>query len=1447
MSKHSKKILAALMAAVMVFSGTGSIMGSLSYAEEAADGQTGTVKEETQVEKKAENEKSDAVKSDSGKDSTKETVKAENKAENEKSGPEKAAAAADKATMTKVTIEIKGAGSVSVTDVTDKMEKAAAEALLKKTVTSGYSFEYPAGEAFRIKAEGGNGHIRIETGDKTGVDAELTEETDSKKLEKFISVTEKEMIIKVGFTDDQPQPEADAARVVTSFTSLFSAKATAYTKGTLPKKGDTFTGRFKVSSISGGNGHTLNWAKMEPTNGFLKTAGAGTLKSYCMDHGDAAPKKGQTGDYKVTITKVASTGVVEGKVIYTGLGRGYQRLKTDKFTVKIPPQEGYARILKKSANTSVSGSNTSKYSLAGAVYTVYSDSAKKTKVGTLTTESSGYSNKLKLKPGTYYLYETKAAKGYTLLNENGKRQTYSLKVTAGQTTTLTVKDTPLDDPTFIKIQKYDSELGEKVEVTDGSLEGAQFTVKFYATSKADVTGLKPARTWVFKTDKNGRISLDDKNVNLYFVSGSAFFKDLNGHVVYPLGTYTIQETKAPAGYTLDKTVYTRQVTENGTTGVVVNNEINVPEKPVRGDFKFIKTGVDSKTRLANVKFKVTSKESGESRIIWTDAEGYYSSASDHIKHSADTNSDKAGAGIWFGDVEKLSDDQGALPYGDYTLEELECEANKAYRLIEPMTFTVKSDAAVVDLGTIVNSQGKVKTTALDADTNDHISAAKKEITIIDKVSYEDLIVGKTYKVTGTLMDKETGEAVVVNGKKVTSEKKFTAESESGTIEMEFKFDGTGLAGKRIVVFENVYYEDQPYAVHADINDDDQSIDIPKIGTKAVGKETNTNLINSTDKQTIVDTVKYSNLPVGKKYKVKGWLVDKDGKKIEGTEAEKEFTADGEDGSIDVELTFDPSGYDGNDVIVFEELYLGDDLVAEHKDVKDSDQTVHLSRIKTKAVGKDSGINMIKFKGEQTIIDTISYENLLKGEVYEVKGWLVDENGERIEGTVTEKEFEAAEQAGTVDVEITFDASDIKNKVTVFEEIYLNGNLVGEHKDLNDSEQTIYTPEIGTKAIGKDTGSNVINGTGEQNIIDTISYTGLAPGKSYKAKGWLVDEDGNKISGTETEKEFTAGNTSGTVEVEIKFDPSKYAGKNVVVFEEVYADGTLVADHKDVDDDDQTVKIPHIGTKAAGKDTNTNMIAGKGDQIIIDTIAYENLDPGEKYTAKSWLADKDGKKIEGTEATTEFTAENRDGEVQVSLKVNGDAVKGMTLVVFEEIYNADNKLVGEHKDVEDADQTVNVPEIGTKADGALLNKLKDSGSQTVTDAIKYTGLDTTKTYKVTSWLVDKSTGKEIEGTKAESSFKPARPDGVFKVKMNVSADSLAGESLVAYEEITLDGKFIAEHKDINDKDQTVTVPPNGHIPKTGDSLPLPVIVSALALVAAAVSMSIMLRRRKKSAE
>lgn len=1437
---HSRKFLAALLTAVMVFTAV-SVMGSVSYAEEASGGQTGTVTEETQAEKKAEPTRDDDVKADS-----KESVTTEKKSDTEKSSSVKDAAAKDETVMTKVTFNISGEGTVTVTEVSDKMDKAAAEALLEKTVTNGYSFEYPAGEAFRLKAKSSAGHIKIETGDKNGVDEELTEDSDSGKLEKFISVTEKEMIINMTFSDaDKKTQSAEAekrvGKAVTSLSSLFSAKATSYTKGTMPKKGDTYTGRFTVTDISGGYGHTLNWAKMQATSGFLKTAGVGVLKSYCMDHGDAAPVPGQNGDYKATITKVnASTGLVEGKVIYTGLGAGYQRLKTDTFTVKIPPQEGYARVLKKSANTSITNNNP-KYSLEGAVYTVYADSSRTKKAGTLTTAASGYSNKLKLKPGTYYLYETKAAKGYTLFNEKGKRQTYSLKVTAGQTTTLTVKDTPMSDPTFVMIQKYDSERGEKVAVTDGSLAGAQFTVKFYATTKKDVTGLKPARTWVFKTNKKGQLFMS--NVQDHFVSGSSFFKDLNGHVVYPLGTYTIQETKAPAGYTADKTVYTRQVTENGTTGVVVNNEIKVPEKPVRGDFKFVKTGADSKTRLANVKFRITSKKSGESRIIWTDDDGCYSSSSKHIKHSADTNSDKTGAGIWFGDIGKLSDDQGALPYGEYTLEELECEANKAYKLIEPVTFTVKKDAAVVDLGTIVNSQGKVKTTALDADTNDHISAAKKEITIIDKVSYEDLIIGKTYSIKGTLMDKETGEPVMVDGRKVTSEKEITAETASGTIDVEFKFDGTGLAGKRLVVFETVYYEDQPYAVHADLNDEDQSIDIPKIGTKASGKDTDTNLINSSGKQTIVDTISYSRLPEGKTYKAKGWLVDKEGNKIDGTETEKEFTPDDENGSVDVEITFDTSEYEGQDVIVFEEVYCNGKLVAQHKDLKDSGQTIHVPRIGTKASGKDSGINMIKFEGKQTIVDTISYENLIKGEAYKAKGWLVDDEGNRIDGTVAEKDFTAENADGSVDVEITFDTSGIKNKVTVFEEIYLNGNLVGEHKDKGDSDQTVYAPKIGTKAIGKDTGSNVINGTGKQTITDTISYTGLAPGKSYKAKGWLVDEEGNRIEGTETEKEFTAEKSSGTVEVEITFEPSKCAGKNVVVFEEVYAEGTLVAEHKDADDNDQTVKIPHIGTKAAGKDTNTNMIAGKGEQVIIDTVAYENLNPGEKYTAESWLVDKDGKKIEGTEATTEFTPKDRDGEVQIPLKVNGDAVKGMTLVVFEELYNADGKLVGEHKDTEDADQTVTVPKIGTKADGAMLNRIKDTGSQTIVDTISYRGLETTKTYKVTSWLVDKSTGKEIEGTRAETSFKPAKAEGVYKVKMNISTDSLAGKSLVAYEEITLDGNFIAEHKDINDKEQTVTVPPDKHVPKTGDSLPLAVVISAIVFAASAILMVIMLRRKK----
>lgn len=168
---------------------------------------------------------------------------------------------------------------------------------------------------------------------------------------------------------------------------------------------------------------------------------------------------------------------------------------------------------------------------------------------------------------------------------------------------------------------------------------------------------------------------------------------------------------------------------------------------------------------------------------------------------------------------------------------------------------------------------EVSTTAKDSETEIQNSYADNEITIIDTVAYKNVIAGKEYTVKGVLMDKETGEKLLVDGKSVTAQATFTAEETEGTVDVTFTFDGTGLEGKSIVVFENLYYNGFEVAAHADIEDEGQTILIPKIGTTAKDEESNSQNSNADHDVTIVDTVKYENLIPGKEYKVSGKLMD----------------------------------------------------------------------------------------------------------------------------------------------------------------------------------------------------------------------------------------------------------------------------------------------------------------------------------------------------------------------------------------------------------------------------------------------------------------------------------------------------------------------------------------------------------------------------------------------
>lgn len=275
---------------------------------------------------------------------------------------------------------------------------------------------------------------------------------------------------------------------------------------------------------------------------------------------------------------------------------------------------------------------------------------------------------------------------------------------------------------------------------------------------------------------------------------------------------------------------------------------------------------------------------------------------------------------------------------------------------------IKNDRIPTDVPEIPDNPGtpdipSIRTIAKDSETHEHISKADDKVTIIDTVSYTALTPGQEYTLKGVLMDKETGKELLANGKPVTAEKVFTPEKSSGTVDMEFTFDGSKLENMATVVFEELYKnidtdkdgkpdtpEDKLAAAHKDITDEGQTIYFPKIKTNATDSETEDHISNADKKVTIKDEVTYYNLIPGKEYTVSGVLMDKetgkallvDGKKIT---AEKTFVADSANGSVTLEFTLDASALAGKATVVFESLKYDGKEVAVHKDIKDKNQTV----------------------------------------------------------------------------------------------------------------------------------------------------------------------------------------------------------------------------------------------------------------------------------------------------------------------------------------------------------------------------------------------------------------------------------------------------------------------------------------------------------------------------
>ena len=611
---------------------------------------------------------------------------------------------------------------------------------------------------------------------------------------------------------------------------------------------------------------------------------------------------------------------------------------------------------------------------------------------------------------------------------------------------------------------------------------------------------------------------------------------------------------------------------------------------------------------------------------------------------------------------------------------------------------------------------EIHTTATDAATKTHTAAPDVKTTITDKVDYKNLVAGNSYEIKGVLMDKTTGKALLDKDKKeITATKKFTAEKPDGTVELVFTFDSSLLTGKSVVVFEDLYNENIKVAFHTDIRDEGQTVNFPEIHTTATDKATKSHTGVVDEKTTITDKVAYSNLTIGEKYKLSGVLMnqetgkkllDKNGKEIT---SEKEFTAESKNGSIDIEFTFDSSLLAGKTTVVFEDLYNENVRVAFHTDIKDEGQTVHYPEIHTTATDAATKTHTAAPDSKTIITDKVDYKNLVIGNTYEVRGVLMDKSTgkvlldkEKKEITATKK-FTAEKPDGTVELVFTFDSSLLTGKsVVVFEDLYNENIKVAFHTDIRDEGQTVNFPEIHTTATDKATKSHTGVVDEKTTITDKVAYSNLTIGEKYKLSGVLMnqetgkkllDKDGKEIT---SEKEFTAESKDGSIDIEFTFDSSLLAGKTTVVFEDLYNEKIRVASHADIKDEEQSVHFPDIHTTATIDSAKS--ITEKGSVILKDVVDYKNLIVGKTYEVKGVLMnqetgekflDKDGNEITGSAS---FTAQKADGSVDVTFTFDSSLLAGNTIVVFENLYENNVKVIG-HADINDVNQTVEIVKTG----------------------------------------------------------------------------------------------------------------------------------------------------------
>lgn len=596
-------------------------------------------------------------------------------------------------------------------------------------------------------------------------------------------------------------------------------------------------------------------------------------------------------------------------------------------------------------------------------------------------------------------------------------------------------------------------------------------------------------------------------------------------------------------------------------------------------------------------------------------------------------------------------------------------------------------------------------------------------------------------------------------------------------------------------------------------------------------------------------------------------------------------------------------------------------------------------LSTKAADDHDGDSAVSADSSACIRDHVEYMNLIPGTEYTLEASLVYQDvDEAIPGATAERMFIPEASNGWLDITIEADLLAAKGReIVVFEVLRCNGDIVAEHEDRSDSEQTIRViePTIATNATDLCDGDRRIIGSADACIVDAVSYSGLAPDHEYLLQAtiqrWypetnegadeaeaLEDQDGRTIVIAHL---FTPLDSYGTTEVEIPIDATMLNGCRLTIFEQLYRDGVLIASHEDLMDSGQTVEVayPHLQTLARDGKDDDKVVVSDGAIKITDEVSLFDVIPGKAYEVYGIVLDpltglplmapqetdgdeevpdvdleaffaelldalglphpKDGGKIE-----TQALSRQADDLESITLPIlpdwerarlvineHGDLVSRIAMdkktitpsrsyetvpmdygfdgrdldgeAVVCELLVQDGAIVSVHDDLADKGQTVQIvgSALATSAFDASDGdkRLLPGKDATIIDVVDYTDLIAGQEYELQGSLMDKATGKELTigdaPIRRTLKFTPNEATGNVELSFTFDASAISADTdVVVFEELYKNGELIAAHKDLEAASQTVTVSPSplgkGYDKTGGDFTALFCLLGALGAAA-----------------